>query len=91
MFGPIPAVAPVVDGTPHEYKRNMDYFFTHLAEEPLQLYCPNCRTNVLTNIMYKPGGLTCLLSTLGLLLGPCLCCCLWPCFMNSKLNFWVIN
>ena len=83
MYG-LPAVPPTVEASPIQQKTNMDYFFTHLGEEPLQLYCPTCRTNVLTNTMHKAGLMTCLMSLLGCLACPCLCCCLFPCFMTSK-------
>jgi len=70
MYG-IPAVAPTIDASPVQQKTNMDFFFTHLGEEPLQLYCPTCKTNVLTNTMHKTGLMTCLMSLLGCLVCPC--------------------
>lgn len=85
MFGApaVPAVPPLVDASPVQFKRNMDFFITHLGEEPLQMYCPTCRTNVLTNIDYKFGGLACLISLFCL---PCLCCCCIPCITSSKIH-----
>jgi hypothetical protein len=89
MYGgagyPMPVTTTVptsVDSTPMQTKRNMDYFFSHLGEEPVQLYCSTCRTNVLTNVTYRPGLLTWLMSALGC----CCCLCCVPFCMTCKIS-----
>ena len=43
-------------------RNNMDFFLTHIGEEPLQVICPNCKAAIMTETNQKVGLLTYLMS-----------------------------